>query len=143
MGDQMSVKKYGRCSCGEIEYSYEGDPINIVFCYCKECQIHTGSDKFFAFWVPKKNFKLEKGDPAIFIRQGDSGKPVHHHFCRNCGVTAYIDVLAVDLVSIAAVTLDNSDSLVPKMAIYTTSAPKWAIFPENIHLFEKLPPGLG
>lgn len=138
----MTNRKYGKCACGNIEYSYEGDPINIVFCYCKECQTHTGSDKFFALWVLKNSLQVEKGKPSIFTRLGDSGKPMHHHFCKNCGVTVYIDVVVVDMVSIAAMTLDNSENLVPSMAIYTASAPKWAILPEDIPLFEKLPPGL-
>ena len=90
----------------------------------------------------KNSVQVEKGKPSIFTRLGDSGKPMHHHFCKNCGVTVYIDVVVVDMVSIAAMTLDNSENLVPSMAIYTASAPKWAILPEDIPLFEKLPPGL-
>ena len=138
----MENKEHGQCACGNVKYGYEGDPINIVFCYCKECQIHTGSDKFFALWVPKNNFQVEKGKTLVYTRLGDSGKQMHHHFCKDCGVTVYIDVEVIDMVSIAVVTLDDSQNLAPKMAIYTASAPKWAVLPENIHLFEKLPPGL-
>ncbi len=139
----MADRKHGKCACGNIEYSYEGDPINIAFCYCKDCQVHTGSDKFFALWVPKDGLQVDKGEPAVFTRLGDSGKPMHHHFCKDCGVTVYIDVTVVNMISIAAVTLDNNENLKPAMAIYTASAPKWAVLPEGIPLFEKLPPGIG
>ena len=42
---------YGRCDCGSIEYEFQDDPINTVFCYCKTCQLHTNSDKWFGVWV--------------------------------------------------------------------------------------------
>ena len=40
----MTVKN-GSYGCGALKYSVEGEAINSVFCYCKECQVHTGSDK--------------------------------------------------------------------------------------------------
>ena len=73
----------------------------------------------------------------------DKSEPMHHHFCKDCGVIVYIDTDVVEMVSIAAVTLNDSDNLAPVMAIYTASAPKWAVLPEGIPHFEKLPPGLG
>jgi len=136
----MGSRKHGRCGCGNIEYSYEGDPINIVFCYCKECQVHSGSDKYFGLWASKDNFRVDKGDPAVFTRLGDSGKPMNHYFCKDCGTTIYVEVTVANMVSIAAATLDDNTNLSPAMAIYTVSAPKWAVLPEGIPHFEKLPP---
>ena len=66
----MENRKHGQCACGNIKYSYRGDPINMVFCYCKECQIQTGSDKFFALWVPKNNFQVEKGKASVYNSSG-------------------------------------------------------------------------
>ena len=33
---------------------FEDEPVNSAFCYCKECQIHTGSDNCFGLWIPEK-----------------------------------------------------------------------------------------
>ncbi len=30
-----------------IEYYFDDEPINSSFCYCRDCQKITGSDKFF------------------------------------------------------------------------------------------------
>ena len=139
----MTDRKHGKCVCGNIEYSYSGEPINTAFCYCTDCQIHTGSDKYFGVWAPKENLQIDKGEPVVFTRLGDSGEPTHHFFCKDCGVTLYVEATVVNMVSIAATTLDDSENLVPAMAIYTASAPKWAILPEGIPHFEKLPPGVG
>ena len=138
----MSLKK-GSCSCGNLQYSVDGEPINSLFCYCKECQILTGSDKWFGVWIPKNNFKLVSGNPVIFTRAGDSGKDMNYLFCEKCGVTICAEVTVGNFYSVAVSTFVNSNDFVPAMAIYTSSAPNWAVFPEGVPKFEILPPNLG
>lgn len=132
----------GKCSCGNIEYCFQGVPINSVLCYCRECQTHTGSDKWFGLWVPVKQFKFTKGTPSNFTRLGDSGKDMNHKFCSECGTTVCVEVTVANFYSVAATTLNNS-SFSPKMAIYTASAPEWAVFPEGVPKFDVLPPEIG
>lgn len=135
------MKKHeGRCGCGNIEYSFEDAPINAVFCYCKECQTHTGSDKWFGLWVPLDKLKFSKGTPEKYTRIGDSGKDVNHYFCKQCGTTLCTEITAANFYSVAASTLNNNNEFSPQMAIYTASAPAWAVFPEGVKTFEKLPP---
>lgn len=136
----MTTKHNGACACGSIQYSYSGNPINTAFCYCKECQLHTGTDKYFGVWVAANDFSIKKGETSQFSRIGDSGEPVIHHFCNHCGTNLYVEITVVDMVSISASTLDNSEELMPNMAIYTASAAKWAVIPEGIPHFDKLPP---
>ena len=133
----------GKCGCGNIEYSFEGEPINSLFCYCKECQTTTGSDKWFGLWVPVDKFKFTKGTPTIFTRIGDSGKEVNLNFCPDCGTTLCAEITVGNFYSVGASTLLDSNRFSPKMSIYAASAPKWAIFPENVPRFDKLPPGMG
>ncbi|MCF6324489.1 MAG: GFA family protein [Gammaproteobacteria bacterium] len=137
------MKKHeGKCACGNVEYCFEGDPIDTAFCYCHECQIHTGSDKWFGIWVPAETFKFTKGMPSTFTRKGDSGKEMHHKFCGECGSTLAIDVTVGNFYSVAASTLTKGE-FSPNMAIYTASAPKWAVFPEGVPKFDVLPPDMG
>ncbi len=130
----------GKCACGEVHYKFDGEPINTVFCYCIECQLHTGSDKFFGVWVANNKFKITKGVPGTYTRIGDSGKKVNYRFCKNCATNLYTEVTFANIVSIAATTLINSDALKPNMVIYTSSAPPWAVFPEGVPRFDKSPP---
>jgi hypothetical protein len=135
------MEKYeGSCACGTIRYFFEGDPINSAFCYCKECQVHTGSDKWFVLWVPKDKFSFTKGSPSSFTRKGDSGENVNYQFCGACGTTLCAEITAGDFYSVAASTLAGNKNLSPKMAIYTASAPNWAVFPEGVPKFAALPP---
>ncbi len=103
------MKKYkSKCGCGNIEYCFEGEPINSAFCYCHECQIHTGSDKWFGLWVPIDNFNFTKGTPSNFTRIGDSGKETNHKFCGDCGTTLSIEVTVGNFYSVAASTLNDN-----------------------------------
>ena len=133
----------GKCGCGNVEYSFEGQPINTIFCYCRECQIHTGSDKWFGLWVPVDRFKFTKGIPSKFTRIGDSGKDVNYKFCSDCGTTLCAEVTVGNFHSVGASTLNDNNHFSPKMAIYAASAPKWAVFPDGVPKFDKLPPGMG
>lgn len=133
----------GRCNCGALTFSCSGSPINAVFCYCKACQRHTTSDKFFGLWFPKDQFHITKGKPITFNRLGDSGKNVVMHFCETCGcdIAGFIEV--GNFYSVAAAALDNNEALRPKMLIYTDHAKPWAVYPENVPKYKILPPELG
>ena len=138
----MEVHK-GKCSCGEIEYEFEGDPINSVFCYCTECQTHSGSDKWFGVWVPMDKFKITKGKAKKFTRTGDGDHEVIHDFCENCATTVCAEITIGNFYSVAASTLAEKNNFSPKMVIYAASAPTWAVFPEGIPKYDVLPPGMG
>ena len=136
-------KHIGKCGCGNIEYCFEGKPINTVFCYCKECQTTTSSDKWFGLWVPVDRFTFTKGTPSKFTRIGDSGKDVNLNFCGDCGTTLCAEVTVGNFYSVGASTLSDNNNFFPKMAIYTASAPAWAVFPDGVPKFDILPPGMG
>ena len=138
------MKKYkGKCACGNIEYNFEGEPFNSAFCYCSECQTHSGSDKWFGLWVTLEKLNFTKGIPANFTRLGDSGKDMHHKFCNCCSTTLCIEVTVGNFYSVAASTIITPNDFFPKMAIYTASASNWAVFPEGVPKFEVLPPDMG
>ena len=133
----------GSCACGEIKYEFVGEPINTAFCYCRDCQKHTNSDKWFGAWVPKDTFSFIQGTPNTYQRIGDSGKSVTHYFCGDCGTTLAGFVEVAQFYSVAATTIDNNDALKPNMLIYTAHAKDWAVFPDGVPKFDILPPNLG
>jgi|GEM_PF-1174678 len=95
---------YGRCDCENIEYEFQDDPINTVFCYCRTCQLHTNSDKWFGVWVPFNKFKFIKGTPSSFTAIGDSGKETHRLFCGECATPIGLKCDGFDLYSLSAST---------------------------------------
>lgn len=131
---------HGRCDCGQLEYEFQDEPMNTVFCYCKTCQLHTNSDKWFGVWVAEDKFKFVKGSPSSFTALGDSGKETHRLFCGNCATPIGLKCDGFDMYSLSASTIDGGDKLLPKMLIYTSLAPDWATFPEGIPKYDILPP---
>lgn len=132
------MKRNGSCSCGNIKFSVDGDPFNSVFCYCKECQIASGSDKFYGVWYKPNQLHISQGEVSNFKRLGDSGGELVYKFCPNCG-TVIAGESSYGMVTIAGSTLDNTQGIEPKMAIYTKSAPSWAILPTKIPCFKEMP----
>ncbi|WP_082079027.1 GFA family protein [Pseudoalteromonas rubra] len=132
-------KHIGSCRCGDIEFCFDNDPINAIFCYCKDCQALTGSDKWFGLWVRPENFAFTKGTPSSFTRLGDSGKEVRYQFCGTCSTALCAEVAAGNFYSVSATSLKDN-KFTPKMSIYASSAPVWAIFPNDVPKYEVLPP---
>jgi hypothetical protein len=127
------------CHCGEIEIRIESEPANTCFCYCTECQKLSGSDKGFVAHFPEKSVTLIKGQPRQYSRKGGSGQDVTYSFCSSCGSMVFGKAAALPLVSVPVPCLENSNNYQPKMAIYTSSAPGWAMFNNDIPNFEKGP----
>ncbi len=135
-------KHIGSCRCGDLEFHFKGEPLNTIFCYCEECQKLTGSDKWFGLWVPRANFEITKGAPLTYSRVGDSGAEVVYLFCGTCSTVVCAEVTAGDFYSVSATSL-KLNPFPPKMAIYVSSSPTWAVLPEDVPNFDILPPGMG
>ncbi|MGR3794882.1 GFA family protein [Vannielia sp. SX4] len=124
-----------------MRFKLKGEPINEVFCYCTECQQRTGSDKWFGLWVASPNLSFIQGhEPAQFTRKGASGRDVHHHFCPKCGINVCAAMTAGGFYTVAATSIDGGWPRKPKAAIYAGSAPHWAVLPQDIPVYDGLPP---
>ncbi len=131
----------GNCQCGQVRFEFTGEPINQVFCYCTDCQTRTGSDKWFGIWVPSSNFRfVGETVPTAYTTQDDAGGDIHCHSCPHCGVSLSVEFTSAGFHTVAASNIEGNGEFKPKLAIFTSSAPKWAILPTDIPLFDKLPP---
>jgi hypothetical protein len=76
--------------------------------------------------VPEVAFRLTRGEPTYYTRQGDSGGEISRGFCAACGspVVARFSGMS-DSVGIPAGSLDDPSSHKPAMDIFTASAQPW------------------
>jgi len=115
----------GGCLCGEIRYSLAGPPEFVIQCFCRDCQLATGTGHTTVVGVLEGNFCVE-GQPATFTSQGDTGGDVTRHFCGNCGSRLFTSGdLPGSLRMVQAGTLDNPDLVTPQAAVYLRQAPHW------------------
>lgn len=77
-----------QCSCGQLQVRCRDEPESVSACHCFECQRRTGSAFGVAVFFPRDAVSI-RGQSTVFERIGDSGLPLHHHFCLNCGSTVF------------------------------------------------------
>ena len=134
----------GSCQCGQVRFEFTGEPINQVFCYCTDCQTRTGSDKWFGIWVPSDNFRFTgETEPAAWTTKDDAGADIHCHTCPVCGVSLSVEFTSAGFHTVAASNIEGNGEFSPRMAIFASSAAKWAILPSDIPVFDRFPPEMG
>src|SRR5215813_2146630 len=74
----------GGCLCGRVCYTVTGEPAFSGLCHCRNCQRYTGSAFEALIAFPAASVSVQ-GELKTYDDTGDSGQPVHRHFCPNCG----------------------------------------------------------
>ena len=129
----------GGCLCGKVRYSAEAEPVFSGVCHCTDCQKFTGSAFSTVVGIPKDAITLT-GTTKTFTKNGDSGKPIHRHFCPECG-SAVMDEAEMmpGIVMLNTGTLDDPSQVKPAMQIYCDSAQPWAQLGGDTKSFPKMP----
>ena len=131
----------GGCRCGAVRYACGAEPMQTMHCFCTDCQKLSGAQMSTNLLVPKKALRLTQGTPAHYMTVGDSGHNVRRHFCNACGSALWSEpALLPDLAVIKAGSLDDSSWVRPEACIYLDSAPAWAVVPDGIPGFKRMPP---
>ena len=121
------MKIEGACHCGYITFEAEVDPAEATICHCTDCQQLSGSP--FRASVPALpgEFTLLSGEPAVYIKTGESGARRVQAFCPKCGSpiysTAFDDLEASYSIRLGVVRQRNE--LVPREQIWTKSELSW------------------
>ncbi|MDT9001659.1 GFA family protein [Paucibacter sp. APW11] len=120
----MSHRK-GACLCGAVSYTLSGEPRAIALCHCSHCKKQSGSAFSFNLVVRESDYQ-QSGDTTVYLDTGDSGEPVHRHFCAKCGSPLFARIAAAPgKVILKAGTLDSLEGLRPLAEIYTAQAVPW------------------
>lgn len=130
----------GRCACGQVTVSIEGEPIGLRQCWCRQCQQIAGGG-------PTHNaiFKVEdiamNGELGSHGYVAASGNTLTQHFCVSCGTPIYAQSSArLHLKTLRLGLLDAGHGLAPNMAIWTEDAPDWAVIDPALENWPQQPP---
>lgn len=117
----------GACHCGAIAYEAEIDPARVRLCHCTDCQVLTGTA--FRLTAPAKeaDFRLLRGEPAIYVKTAESGASRIQAFCRDCGSPLYATSVGGDdrTFGIRAGTIRQRRELTPRRDFWRRSALPW------------------
>jgi hypothetical protein len=123
----------GGCSCGDIRYVCDADPVFMLNCHCRDCQRANGSAFAAILAVPEAAVRL-RGVPRYHRVAGGSGHPVDRGFCQACGSQITIKIgRRPDVLGLQAGCLDDPSIYRPTKDLFTASAQPWDPMNPNLN----------
>lgn len=130
----------GKCFCGAVRYSIDAKPLAARQCWCRDCQYLGAGTGTANVIFPAAAIKFT-GELTDYVSVADSGNRMHRRFCPKCGTPVFTGGEArPDILAVRAGTLDDPQIGKPQATIWTSSAPSWACFADDIPKFERQPP---
>ena len=87
-----NLKKNGSCLCGKNKINTLGKPLRTVACYCRYCQLRTGSVFGVTYWFDKKRLKFTKKSLKSYVFITESGNSFKTFSCKNCSSSIYWEI---------------------------------------------------
>lgn len=112
MAARQHVAMTGRCLCGGVNWSTDGQVRNVLECHCDRCQRLTGN--YMAATAARTDDLTIIGDVLRWYSPEDDPN-VAYGFCSTCGSTLFFRAGIVDgtneLTSMSAGTIDAPSGL--------------------------------
>jgi len=131
----------GGCRCGAQRYTCNAEPLNSLYCHCRDCQFASGGGFSTLVIAPRQTVEFNREQLGSYAVPGESGAQVTRLFCTKCGTPMFSEPeLMSALLIIKAATLDDPGWLRPSAHIYTDSAQPWALAEDGLPRHAKFPP---
>ena len=127
----------GRCLCGAVTYEFDGNPLCVFLCHCRDCQQSSGSLVHYGLMVPESGFK-RRGEVRGYESKSDAGRWNTREFCPTCGsgINNRLE-MAPGAVVIKAGTLDDAKGLQPTFEVYSESKAPFMASADGIKRFDR------
>lgn len=120
--DPPMTQTKGHCLCGQISFSYTGDPKWVLHCHCETCRRATSSPMATWISVPDENFAYTSGTPS----QYSSSPEVIREFCPNCGTPMSFRTQKMPgEIHLYAVSLEDPNSVSPSCHVFEAEKLGW------------------
>ena len=83
------MKKKGSCLCNEIQFETTGKPLRSGICYCRYCQLRTGSVFGATYWFKNNKVKFLKKIFSKYKFETESGNNFSIFSCKKCSTSIY------------------------------------------------------
>jgi hypothetical protein len=130
----------GGCLCRQVRFSIGAAPIVTRACWCRVCQYIGAGSGTVNVCFPSAALTLS-GELRDYSLVADSGNVMHRRFCPTCGTHLFSAAQArPHLIFVRAGALDDPEVARPTITIWTSAAPSWACFNEQLPKVERQPP---
>ena len=112
----------GRCLCGAVRFTAEGEPLWVVHCHCHSCRRNTGSALATFVGFPRARVRYTQGTPATYA----SSPGVTRSFCAACGTPlSYESERAPGEIHLYVSTLDRPEDFPPQKHVFFAERIPW------------------
>jgi hypothetical protein len=121
------MKIDGACHCGDITFTAEIDPAQVLICHCTDCQTLSGAAYRTVAPATGDSFKLLSGTLKTYVKIAADGTRRNQTFCPGCGTPIYAGPIAgeVGMLGIRVGAVKQRDQLTPGSQYYCGSAQPW------------------
>lgn len=115
----MTDTHSGSCFCGAITITAKGDPLEMGFCHCRDCQQYAGA--------PVVSYSLWKREDVSIVKGGEFLGAINRfgmtdrQFCTRCGGHIINDHPELGLLDVPASTLPTL-AFVPSVHLHYAQA---------------------
>jgi hypothetical protein len=135
----MNIPFSGGCACGSIRYTGAREPIAMINCHCRDCQLSSGAPFASGIVVMTADLQIT-GTPKTYAIRASSGGLATRSFCSDCGTPLFTQSEANShFTSIRFPSLDDNSDFKPMVDIYTASAQPWVCLDQTIPHFPQSP----
>lgn len=128
----MNGPRVATCSCGQLRASAAGEPVRVSLCHCLACQRRTGSAFGAQARFPAGAVDFA-GDHRPWVRVGEAGGRITHHFCPVCGSTVWYTVDAQpELVAIPLGAFADPGFPAPTSSVWEARMHGWVGLPADM-----------
>lgn len=135
----MSKILTGGCLCGAVAYESTAEPTMVGHCHCVDCRRTSGAGHATHIMM-REDLTRITGAMTDYARRADSGNIVTRSFCSVCGSPiASTNSKMPGMIFLRASSLDDPDSVTPKIIVFASRAPKWDIMDASLPSFAEMP----
>ena len=125
----MRVPAEGGCSCGEVRYRLESEPLFVHCCHCLNCQRQTGSAFVINLLYEADRVEFLAGAPEAVGVPRDDGSAQRIFRCPTCQIALYSEYGRPEVRFVRAGSLDDPKAITPDVHIFTRSKVDWVMLP--------------
>ena len=118
--ERPDIRATGGCLCGSVRYEIAGELMPVINCHCSKCRRFNGHVGAYAATRRESLILVEEKDLKWYRSVQDETPDVYRGFCRQCGSSLFWDPRGLEIISIAAGSIDPPTGLDTERHVYVS-----------------------
>jgi len=129
------MTREGGCLCGAVRFKFEGEPVNVRICHCRNCQKAMGSP-FFARALFDQSRLTVEGETGRYA----SSAQLDRVFCKTCGTRLFAWRKVGTMAGVALAAFDDRNAFAPTAHIWVSEKMDWVKLDDGLPQYPEMAP---